>query len=136
MNGLIRGAAFGTRAVKCCIAQRIIALQTPLRSRCEKQRMCLSGYCEMACGNLYRRDSRRRGMQTRGKERTGAGAQGGTKAEIRKAAATTSRCVGSETWPAGVATGPRDHCLCRQALSGLHQGMACRPGGERDRERS
>jgi hypothetical protein len=81
------------------------------------------------------RDSRRRGMQTRGKERTGAGAQGGTKAEIRKAAATTSRCVGSETWPAGVATGPRDHASCSsKSDKTCIQGMAYRPGGELDRE--
>ena len=36
--------------------------------------------------------------------------RGGTKnprAEIRQLAAMTSRCVGSQTWPAGVAPGPR-----------------------------
>src|SRR5215216_6556527 len=32
-------------------------------------------------------------------------------AAIRIAAAMTSRCVGSKTWPAGVATGPRALCL-------------------------
>ena len=44
-------------------------------------------------------ESRQHGMQTRSRERTGAGGSfnwGGTKAEIRNAAATTSRCVGSE----------------------------------------
>jgi hypothetical protein len=48
-------------------------------------------------------------MQTRSRARTGAGAKWLVvpKAAIRNAAATTSRCVGSEKWLAGVAPGPR-----------------------------
>jgi hypothetical protein len=70
-------------------------------------------------------ESRRRGMQTRSRERTGAGGSfnlGGTKAEIRNAAATTSRCVGSEKVasrsgdrPAIIPSSPSTHHFGRAA---------------------
>jgi hypothetical protein len=52
-------------------------------------------------------------MQTRSTERTGAGAllMGATKAEIRNAAATTSRCVGSDKSGQPELRPARDHLV-------------------------